>query len=153
MFTPYTNHHLKQLNVKVLLVFEHFCHVCVVGVCCREFSIRLPEKIEALSGSCVIINCRFDIEKKYDTDLTERATGMWFKYGIDVNSNVVFNSRDPTSNPFTGKITGNLHEKNCTTIFYNARSNHNGKYYFRIETGGNLKYTYKQTSTINVIGE
>ncbi len=130
--------------------------LCVLwGVCCREFSISLPEKIEALSGSCVIINCRIEIEDKYNQYLTESAaTGMWLKDGTDVNSNVVFNSRDPTSNPFTGKITGNLHEKNCTTIFYNARSNHNGKYYFRIETDGNLKYTYKQTfSTINVIGE
>ncbi len=151
---PNTNHPLKQLNVKVLLVFELFCHVCVVGVCCREFNISLPEKIEALRGSCVIINCRFEIKEQYDTDLTESITGVWFKDGTDVNSNLVFNSRDPTSNPFTGKITGNLHEKNCTTIFYNATSNHNGKYYFRIETDGNLKYTYTQTfSTINVIGE
>ncbi len=105
----------------------------------------------------MIINCRFEIGEQYDTDLSERATGVWLKDGTDVNVHQVFNSRDPTSNLFTGKITGkitgNLHEKNCTTIFYNARSIHNGIYYFRIETGGKLKYTYTQTSTIKVIGE
>ncbi|XP_048012054.1 myelin-associated glycoprotein-like [Megalobrama amblycephala] len=126
------------------------------GVCCRDFSISLPEKIEALSGSCVIIKCTFEIEAKYDTNLTESdATGLWLKDETDVNINLVFNSRDPKHNPFKGKITGKLHEKNCTTVFYNVSSNHNGKYYFRIESGA-LKYTYteknkKKFSTINVI--
>ncbi|CAM4566190.1 unnamed protein product [Leuciscus chuanchicus] len=117
------------------------------GVCCRDFSISLPEKIEALSGSCVIIKCTYDIEGKHDIDLTESAAiGVWSKDG-----NNVFNSRVPNSNHFKGKITGKLHEKNCTTIFYNVSSNHNGKYHFRIESG-DLKYSYlKNTSTVNVI--
>ncbi|XP_067248468.1 sialic acid-binding Ig-like lectin 7 [Chanodichthys erythropterus] len=123
------------------------------GVCCRDFSISLTEKIEALSGSCVIIKCTFEIEDKYDTNLTESDTGQWFINGTDVNINQVFNSRDPKPDHFKGEITGNLHEKNCTTIFYNVSSNHNGKYYFRIESGA-LKYTYTEKqniSTINVI--
>ncbi|XP_067248486.1 sialic acid-binding Ig-like lectin 7 [Chanodichthys erythropterus] len=121
-------------------------------VCSSNFSIRLTEKIEALSGSCVIINCTFEIEDKYDTNLTESdATGQWFINGTDVNINLVFNSSDPKPDHFQGAINGKLHEKSCTTIFYDVNSNHNGKYYFRIESGA-LKYTYKEnTSTINVI--
>ncbi|XP_067283591.1 sialic acid-binding Ig-like lectin 13 [Pseudorasbora parva] len=120
------------------------------GVCCRNFNISLPEKIKALSGSCVIIKCTFEIEEKYDTYLTESAaTGIWRKDGINTN-NQVFNSRDPNSR-FKGEITGTLHEKNCTTIFYDVSSGHNGKYYFRIESDG-LKYNYESSpSTINVI--
>ncbi|XP_077090267.1 sialic acid-binding Ig-like lectin 5 isoform X2 [Siphateles boraxobius] len=119
------------------------------GVCCRDFSISLPEKIEALSGSCVIIKCTFEIKKADDKDLTERdATGLWRRDGTN---DVVFNSRDHKPNYFKGNITGKLHEKNCTTIFYDVSSNHNGKYYFRIESG-RLKYSYiKSTSTVNVI--
>ncbi|XP_067283593.1 sialic acid-binding Ig-like lectin 13 [Pseudorasbora parva] len=118
------------------------------GVCCREFSISLPERIEALSGSCVIIKCTFEIKEQYDKDLTESAaTGIWHK---DVINNHVFNSRNPNSR-FKGEITGTLHEKNCTTIFYDVSSDHNGKYYFRIESGA-LKYNYvASSSTINVI--
>ncbi|XP_067248260.1 sialic acid-binding Ig-like lectin 7 [Chanodichthys erythropterus] len=123
------------------------------GVCCRDFSISLTEKIEALSGSCVIIKCTFEIEDKYDTNLTEsNATGLWYKDEHNVN-NQVFNSRDPKPDHFKGEITGNLHEKNCTTIFYDVSSNHAGKYYFRIESGA-LKYTYTEKqniSTINVL--
>ncbi|XP_051748181.1 sialic acid-binding Ig-like lectin 7, partial [Ctenopharyngodon idella] len=133
----------------------HVCVVCVEGVCCRKYSISLPEKIEALSGSCVIIKCTFEIVEDMDKELNESAaTGFWLKDGTSVNNNLVFNSRDPKPNHFKGKITGKLHEKNCTTIFYDVNSNHNGKYYFRIESGA-LRYIYTKIigniSTINVI--
>ncbi|XP_050959257.1 hemicentin-1-like [Labeo rohita] len=121
------------------------------GVCCSDFSVSLSEKIQALSGSCVVINCTFEIQDDQDKYLTESAaTGVWLKDGTDAENNKVFNSRD--SKPkFTGKITGKLHKKNCTTIFYNVGSNHNGKYYFRIMSG-DLVYTYTTNmSTINVI--
>ncbi|KAK2892672.1 hypothetical protein Q8A67_012660 [Cirrhinus molitorella] len=121
------------------------------GVCCRDFSVSLPEKIEALSGSCVIISCTFEIQENYDPYLTERATGVWLKDGMHVNNNQVFNSRDP-GYMFSGRITGELHKKNCTTVFYNIAPNHNGQYYFRIEGHGILIWTYNKTSTINVIG-
>ncbi|XP_067248452.1 myelin-associated glycoprotein-like [Chanodichthys erythropterus] len=124
------------------------------GVCSRPFSISLTEKIEALSGSSVIIKCTFEIKDEYVKELTESdATGLWLKDGYNVNNHLVFNSRDSKPDHFKGEITGKLHEKNCTTIFYNVSSNHNGKYYFRIESGG-LKYTYSEReniSTINVI--
>ncbi|XP_073693889.1 sialic acid-binding Ig-like lectin 14 [Garra rufa] len=123
------------------------------GVCCRDFSISLQEKIEALSGSCVIINCRFEINETYDKDLTERATGLWLKDGFDFKKKVVFNPRESSQNSFIkGNITGKLKDKNCTTVFYDLKSNHNGKYYFRIETEGKLKETFTQTSvSMNVI--
>ncbi|XP_067283592.1 sialic acid-binding Ig-like lectin 6 [Pseudorasbora parva] len=128
----------------ILLIF------LLKGVCCRDFSISLPERIEALSGSCVIIKCTFEIMEEYDKDLTESAaTGIWRKDGVRIY-NQVFNSSDPNSH-FKGEITGTLHEKNCTTIFYDVSSDHDGEYYFRIVVRG-LKYSYvANSSTINVI--
>ncbi|XP_067248270.1 sialic acid-binding Ig-like lectin 7 [Chanodichthys erythropterus] len=130
----------------ILLIF------LLKGVCCRDFSISLTEKIEALSGSSVIIKCTFEIKDKYLTE--SNATGFWLKDGTDQTKNRVFNSRDSKPDHFKGKINGKLHEKSCTTIFYDVSSNHAGKYYFRIESG-TLKYTYTETtgniSTINVI--
>ncbi|XP_073693887.1 sialic acid-binding Ig-like lectin 13 [Garra rufa] len=129
-----------------------FC-LLLKGVCCRDSSISLPEKIEALSGSCVIINCRFEIKKEHDKDLTERATGVWFKDGTNVDSNLVFNSNTLSQNfLIRGNITGILKDKNCTTVFYDLRSTHSGKYYFRIETDGELNWTYRKSSvSIHVI--
>ncbi|KAL1275909.1 hypothetical protein QQF64_035532 [Cirrhinus molitorella] len=122
------------------------------GVYCGEFSISLPEKIEALSGSCVIINCTFETNQLFGKALTEgSATVLWLKDGSDINKHQVFNSRDPKPNYFEGEMTGKLHEKNCTTVFYNVSSNYNGKYYFRIMTSEGKKYTYHVNFSINVI--
>ncbi|XP_051546827.1 sialic acid-binding Ig-like lectin 14 [Myxocyprinus asiaticus] len=124
----------------------------VLGVWCREFSISLPEKIEALNGCSVIIKCTFEINNTLDKDLTESATGVWYKDGHG-KKKIAFNSSIANPNPIIrGNISGKLHEKDCTTIFYDVSSNHNGKYYFRIEGNGGLKYTYKTASVaINVI--
>ncbi|XP_026087736.1 Schwann cell myelin protein-like [Carassius auratus] len=129
-----------------------FCFL-LEGVCCGDFNIYLPEKIKALSGSCVIIKCRFEIKEEFDKDLTERATGVWFKDGTEANKNVVFNSRTSSRNfLIRGNITGKLKDKDCTTVFYDLRSNHKGQYFFRIEGEGKLKETYRQANvSINVI--
>nr|XP_055046772.1 myelin-associated glycoprotein-like [Misgurnus anguillicaudatus] len=121
------------------------------GVWCGDWSISLPEKIEALNGSCVTIHCTFDINNTYDKDLTDSAAGVWYKDGIDYQTNVVFYS-NRTDLYFEGKIIGKLKSKNCTTIFYNVTSNYSGQFFFRIEGNGGLKYTYTQKSvSINVI--
>ncbi|XP_016116897.1 sialic acid-binding Ig-like lectin 7 [Sinocyclocheilus grahami] len=129
-----------------------FCFI-LQAVCCRDFNISLPQKIEALNGSCVIIKCRFEIQDQYDKDLTERATGQWFKNGTDMNKNLVFNSSTSSHNSLMkGNITGKLKDKNCTTVFHDLRSNHIGQYYFMIEGEGGLKWTYTKTSvSIHVI--
>ncbi|XP_052452656.1 sialic acid-binding Ig-like lectin 12 isoform X1 [Carassius gibelio] len=129
-----------------------FCFL-LEGVCCRDFNIYLPEKITALSGSCVIIKCRFEVKEECDKNLTERATGEWYKDGTDVNKNVMFNSSTSSRNfLIRGNITGKLKDKDCTTVFYDLRSNHRGQYFFRIESEGGLKHTYKQASvSIDVI--
>uniref|UniRef100_A0A8C1Q6I4 Ig-like domain-containing protein n=1 Tax=Cyprinus carpio TaxID=7962 RepID=A0A8C1Q6I4_CYPCA len=123
------------------------------GVCCRDFSITLPQSIQALNGSCVIIKCRFEIQKQYDKDLTERATGLWLKDGTDLNNNLVFNSGTSSQKSFMkGKITGKLKDKDCTTVFHDLRSDHSGKYHFRIEGEGGLKWTFSKTSvSVHVI--
>ncbi|XP_073726178.1 sialic acid-binding Ig-like lectin 14 [Misgurnus anguillicaudatus] len=121
------------------------------NVWCGDWNISLPEKIEALSGSCVTINCTFDIHTTYDKYLNDSAVGVWFKNGHEDNKNIVFNSGN-SNLPLKGKITGKLKDKNCTTTFYNVISHHKGPFYFRIEGNDGLKYTYTQKSvSIDVI--
>ncbi|XP_067283675.1 sialic acid-binding Ig-like lectin 14 [Pseudorasbora parva] len=122
------------------------------GFRCREFSISLPEKIKALSGSCVIIKFTFEIEEKYEKNLTESSTGCWHKDGTEPEK-IVFNSSMSSQNSIIkGNITGILHKKDCTTVVYDVRSNYSGTYYFRIESEGGLKWTYtKKHVQIEVI--
>ncbi|XP_053097817.1 myelin-associated glycoprotein-like [Pangasianodon hypophthalmus] len=116
------------------------------GVLCREFSISLPESVEALRGLCVLIPCSFEIEEQYDADFQSDLTGIWLKDSTNHNDNKVFNSKETTENNIKGEIIGDLHMKNCTTIFYNIRESDSGRYYFRFETSEKLKYTYKSSS-------
>ncbi|XP_055046286.2 sialic acid-binding Ig-like lectin 14 [Misgurnus anguillicaudatus] len=114
------------------------------GVWCEDWPISLPEKIEALRGSCVTINCTFTIDNTYNKYLNDSAAGVWLKDGTNKNI-VVFNSSNSNLS-FKGKITGKLKSNDCTTIFYNVTSNHNGTFYFRIEGNGPLKYNYHPKS-------
>ncbi|XP_053506545.1 myelin-associated glycoprotein isoform X2 [Ictalurus furcatus] len=127
---------------------EKLVIVCFLfkGVLCREFSISLPESVEAVRGLCVLIPCRFEIEEQYDGDLQTDPTGIWLKDSTDDNNNRVFNSKVTEENKIEGEIIGDLRMKNCTTVFYNIRKNYSGDYYFRIQTSGSLKYTYPSSS-------
>ncbi|XP_053506547.1 sialic acid-binding Ig-like lectin 14 isoform X2 [Ictalurus furcatus] len=124
---------------------EKLIFICCLfqGVLCREFSISLPESVEAVRGLCVLIPCSFEIEEQFDGDLQTDPTGIWLKDGTHDNNNRVFNSKVTDKvNKIEGKLIGDLRMKNCTTIFYNIRQNYSGVYYFRIETSGRLKWNY-----------
>lgn len=128
-------------------------HACVVGVWCRDWNISVPDQIDVLNRSCVTINCRFEIPELYDPDLTDTAGGVWYKTLNGIKT-LVFNSSKPTLSLFKGNITGQLKDKDCTTIFYNATANHKGIYNFRIEGKNTLKYGFTQKLvSINVTGE
>ncbi|KAM6900507.1 LOW QUALITY PROTEIN: sialic acid-binding Ig-like lectin 12 [Xenentodon cancila] len=98
--------------------------------------ITAPKKIEAFNGSCLQISCNFIVRRK-DFNGSREITGVWIKndpsFGSD-KRNVVFNS-SKQNNIYPINITGNMKQKNCTTLFYNLQTKHSGIYYFRIENG------------------
>ncbi|KAK7150028.1 hypothetical protein R3I94_009368 [Phoxinus phoxinus] len=119
---------------------------CLIqGVFC-VFNISLPERVEALRGSCVFIPCTFDINDEYVKALTEDAKRIWFK---DTSPTAVFNSSSPDTGLLKGEIFGSPTEKNCTTRFDEVNQSHNGSYYFRIEAKNKdkeLKFSYKKNN-------
>ncbi|XP_043960232.1 myeloid cell surface antigen CD33-like [Gambusia affinis] len=103
-----------------------------------NLNITAPKKIEALSGSCLLIPCSFrEIpEKSEETfDNKREIFGVWIKndsaFGKNLK-NVIYNS-SLSQNKYAVKISGNLREKNCTSVFSNVNSNQTDKYFFRIE--------------------
>uniref|UniRef100_A0AAY5KZ96 Si:dkeyp-28d2.4 n=1 Tax=Esox lucius TaxID=8010 RepID=A0AAY5KZ96_ESOLU len=96
----------------------------------------MPERLVVLSNSCVQILCTFDIpeDKINDFKNTVKISGVWIKdsHKVDLN-NVIFNS-SKNDNRYQGKITGNLSQKNCTTVFFNVTPSYTNKYYFRIQS-------------------
>ncbi|XP_065150681.1 myelin-associated glycoprotein-like [Paramisgurnus dabryanus] len=102
------------------------------------YSAVLPHTVTALTDSCVLIPCTFNIntfEEKLQK--TKQIYGIWLKktsrFGED-KSSVVFNSSQNIIQGFRHiEMIGNLTERNCSTVFYNIMMNHSDPYYFRIE--------------------
>ncbi|XP_067434778.1 cell adhesion molecule 3-like isoform X2 [Thunnus thynnus] len=95
--------------------------------------ITAPLEIEALSGSCLQIPCNFSAGPGQTFD--GRTFGLWIKndYRFALYpQDVIFNSSQ-TVNTYPMKITGNLSQKNCTTLFSSLNTTYTDKYFFRIE--------------------
>ncbi|XP_019211803.1 sialoadhesin-like [Oreochromis niloticus] len=96
--------------------------------------ITAPTEMEALSGSCLQIPCNFSAAGPEKFDSTRHVFAVWIKNHSNVfahPNNEIFNSSG-TVNIYPVKITGNLKEKNCTTLFSNLNTTYTNTYYFRI---------------------
>ncbi|KAM9552720.1 sialic acid-binding Ig-like lectin 13 isoform 1-T1 [Salvelinus alpinus] len=104
----------------------------------RDLIATMPDRLDGLTGSCVQIPCSFDIpgQNKYTFNSTILTSGVWIKenpYFGGRPDNVIYNS-SKTVNRYHGKITGNMSQKNCTTVFFNVTTNYANSYFFRIES-------------------
>ncbi|XP_038581375.1 B-cell receptor CD22-like [Micropterus salmoides] len=99
-----------------------------------DLIITAPQKMEALNGSCLQIPCNFSAKAEQEFDSSRETFGVWIKsdsrFGINPN-NVIFNS-SRTVNIYPMRITGNLSQKNCTTMFSSLLTSYTNTYFFRI---------------------
>ncbi|XP_049913346.1 myeloid cell surface antigen CD33-like [Epinephelus moara] len=96
--------------------------------------ITAPKNMEALIGSCLQIPCTFTPKPDKDFNSARAIFGVWIKSDSDLGSypnNVIFNS-SKTVTTYPMNITGNLSEKNCTTLFSSLITNYTDTYFFRI---------------------
>ncbi|XP_032406791.1 sialic acid-binding Ig-like lectin 12 [Xiphophorus hellerii] len=104
------------------------------GVNIPALNITTPNNMEALTGSCLQIPCTYNTDHPtYNSSKT--IYGVWMKGGVNllsIPSFVIFNSSG-SINTYSLNITGNLKEKNCTTLFPNLTTSHTDKYFFRVE--------------------
>ncbi|KAM9337566.1 sialic acid-binding Ig-like lectin 12 [Symphorus nematophorus] len=126
----------EAVSVGPLLNQEHVSKG-VLADCTKEahLLITTPKKMEALSGSCLRIPCNFRSKSEQGFDSSRETFGVWIKTDpkFDNNpNNVIFNS-SKTDNIYPMNITGNLREKNCTTLFSNLITSYTDTYYYRVE--------------------
>ncbi|XP_042162654.1 sialoadhesin-like [Oncorhynchus tshawytscha] len=107
----------------------------------------MPQNIEALSGSCVNIPCSFTLGSGYESFLTASCKGIWRKGWTGVQ---VFDSSLTGTglNTIQGNLTGNMQQKECTTILNDLTSYLNDYFSFRIECDNYLKYNFPELVTI-----
>ncbi|XP_055019800.1 sialoadhesin-like isoform X2 [Boleophthalmus pectinirostris] len=105
---------------------------------CNVFSVTLPERVEAVRGSCLRIPCSFTIRDEYITNLNNKCRSEW----RDTSS-----KQTPVT--FTRPRTEDLTQKNCTTTVYNITEDQGKEVYFRLDCANPLKWTFKD-KTMNI---
>ncbi|KAL4000867.1 caspase recruitment domain-containing protein 6 [Sarotherodon galilaeus] len=108
-----------------------------------DLFITAPKKLEALSGSCLQIPCSFRPKEEQKFNSTRKTFGVWIKNNSDIikiKNNVIFNSNGAVS-IYPMSITGNLSQRECTTLFSNLTTNYTDTYFFRVE-----RETFKATA-------
>ncbi|XP_035981666.1 B-cell receptor CD22 [Fundulus heteroclitus] len=124
---------LSENVLRVNMLLSVFFLPGVLGDCgslTPLLSITIPNKTEALSGSCLLAPCSFRAEKgitEFNSEIETRGAWIQSKNDIyDINKGV---------NKDLAKITGNLRQKNCTTVFSDINKSQEDKYFLRIENG------------------
>lgn len=96
--------------------------------------ITAPKEMRALSGSCLQVPCEFRPSEGQAFDSSKPFLGIWIKEDSRVahGNNIVFNSSGAVR-PYPINITGDMRQKNCTTLFSSLITKYTNKYYFRVE--------------------
>uniref|UniRef100_A0AAQ4QM56 Si:dkeyp-28d2.4 n=1 Tax=Gasterosteus aculeatus aculeatus TaxID=481459 RepID=A0AAQ4QM56_GASAC len=101
----------------------------------RHLNITAPKEMEALSGSCLQIPCNFRLKQGEKLNSKTTAFGVWIKNSPYFGKNgsvVIFNSSGTVST-YPMSFTGDLSQKNCTTLFSSLNTTYTDTYYFRVE--------------------
>ncbi|KAM6908091.1 cell adhesion molecule 3-like [Lycodopsis pacificus] len=92
--------------------------------------ITAPQEMEALTGSCLQIPCNFSAKSGKGFNSTRTISGLWIKENLNI-ANVIFNS-SRKDNIYPMNLTGDLSQKDCTTLFSSLITSYTNRYYFRI---------------------
>ncbi|XP_043960091.1 B-cell receptor CD22-like [Gambusia affinis] len=91
------------------------------------FVITTPKSIVALNGSCLQVPCSFTVQvAENDFDRGEQTSAKWIPSNKDI-----FNISQGFNNDQIN-ITGNIKQKNCTTVFSDIKSRQETEYFLRI---------------------
>ncbi|XP_055084044.1 sialoadhesin-like [Periophthalmus magnuspinnatus] len=107
------------------------------SVHCEDFSVSLPQQLEAVRGSCLTIPCSFTVKDNFNEHLHSGCRAEW----RDANN-------DQTVK-FTRPTTGDLTQKNCTTTVYDITEQQGRGVRFRLDCDNPLRWTFKD-KTLNI---
>ncbi|XP_029955871.1 sialic acid-binding Ig-like lectin 9 [Salarias fasciatus] len=121
----------------LLLLSVFFLPAVLVHCAVKEarLLITAPKSLEAVTGSCLMIPCRFRPASEEEFDNKRKIVAVWIKDDSNFKDHpdrIVFNSSNAVNYPYIS-IIGDLKERNCTTKFNRFKLLNTTKFFFRIE--------------------
>ncbi|XP_051921596.1 B-cell receptor CD22-like [Hippocampus zosterae] len=136
---------MTHITLKVFLL----CGL-LEGSLCQQWATMLPSSVQGMSGSCIRIPCRFRMPPDLDSFLDRTCAAIWRR---GYYRTLMFDSRltreeSALRNVLQGNLTGNLQEKDCSTILEDM-TEQSYYYYFRLDCD-RLKFSFDQSVLVYI---
>ncbi|XP_021101698.1 sialic acid-binding Ig-like lectin 10 isoform X2 [Heterocephalus glaber] len=111
-----------------------------------EYRLEVEKWVSVQEGLCILVPCSFSYPG--DTWNSDQVYGYWFKEGTEVDKGNPVATNNPNRNvqwrtQGRFELVGNPLEKSCTLLIRDAWWDDQGKYFFRVEKGRKVKYSFK----------
>nr|XP_051692578.1 sialic acid-binding Ig-like lectin 5 isoform X3 [Oryctolagus cuniculus] len=113
------------------------------------YELQVQRSVTVQEGLCVSVPCSFSYPKPF-WGSSSQVYIFWFRDGDHnyIDDPVATNHpQRPVKTEAQGRfhISSDLRTPNCSLSIRDARRGDSGSYFFRVETGGDVRYTYAET--------
>ncbi|XP_004475884.1 sialic acid-binding Ig-like lectin 10 [Dasypus novemcinctus] len=112
-----------------------------------DFSLQVQRQVAVQEGLCILVPCSVFYPRDGWTD-SDPAHGYWYRQVTSTDQGALLVATNKPDQPvWTGtrgrfQLVGDPRDKNCSLLIRNVQSGDRATYYFRVERGSIVKYSF-----------